>query len=143
KERFGANFTYVGDERRDLVIWEHCRSAVLAGRGCSLHKRLSPDVQVMGSFGVPPVTLFTWMRALRVQQWAKNTLLFVPLLLSGDMLNPALLGEVALGFLAFSLLASGSYLLNDLVDLRSDRMHRSKARRPLAAGDLPLRAALL
>lgn len=143
KERFGANFTYVGDERRDLVIWEHCRSAVLAGRGCGLHRRLSAGVQVMGSFGVPPVTMFTWVRALRVQQWAKNALLFVPLLLSGDILNPALAGEVALGFLTFSLLASGSYLLNDLVDLRSDRMHRSKARRPLAAGHLPLRAALL
>jgi 4-hydroxybenzoate polyprenyltransferase/phosphoserine phosphatase len=141
--RFGANFTYAGDERRDIVIWEHCKSAVLAGHGCGLRASLSPQVAVTGSFAVPKVTISTWARELRVQQWAKNALLFVPLLLSGAFLDPQLLSRVALGFLAFSLLASASYLFNDLVDLRADRMHRSKSKRPLASGDLPLRAALM
>lgn len=143
KARFGSTFTYVGDEHRDIVIWEHCRSAVLAGRGCDLRARLSPGVAVAGAFAVPPVTLATWTRELRVQQWAKNALLFVPLLLSGSFLDPELLARVILGFFAFSLLASGSYLFNDLVDLRADRMHRSKSRRPLASGALPLRSALV
>ena len=141
--RFGADFTYIGDETRDLVIWEHCKSAVLAGHGCRLRERLSPSVDVVRAFAVPQVTLATWAREFRVQQWAKNALLFVPLLLSGAMFDPQLLGRVVLGFFAFSLLASGSYMLNDLVDLRADRLHRSKSRRPLASGTLPLRAALL
>lgn len=141
--RFGPNFTYAGDEHRDIVIWEHCRSAVLAGRGCALRGQLSSGVTVTHAFDVPPVTTGTWVRELRVQQWAKNALLFVPLLLSGHFLDAHLLGKVILGFFAFSLLASGSYLFNDLVDLRADRMHRSKSRRPLASGELPLRSALL
>ncbi|MGE4062284.1 MAG: UbiA family prenyltransferase [Rhodospirillaceae bacterium] len=141
--RFGAAFTYVGDERRDIVIWEHCRSAVLAGRGCSLRSQLSPAVRVGGAFAVPSVRLATWARELRLQQWAKNALLFVPLLLSGKFLDAELFGRVALGFLTFGILASTSYLFNDLVDLRSDRMHRSKSKRPLASGELPLRTALV
>lgn len=141
--RFGATFTYAGDERRDIVIWEYCRSAVLAGRGCALGQRLSPTIAIAGSFPGADVTLGTWARELRVQQWAKNALLFVPLLLSGRFLDAGLLSLVVLGFFAFSLLASGSYLLNDLVDLRADRLHRSKSRRPLASGELPLRHALL
>lgn len=141
--RFGADFTYVGDEHRDIVIWEHCKSAVLAGHGCDLRARLSPSVAVAGAFAVPKVTAATWAREFRVQQWAKNALLFVPLLLSGAMLDPQLLGRVILGFFTFSLLASASYMFNDLVDLRADRMHRSKSRRPLASGALPLRSALL
>jgi 4-hydroxybenzoate polyprenyltransferase len=141
--RFGSNFTYVGDEQRDIVIWEHCRSAVLAGYGCQLRSRLSPAVAVAGAFDVPAVTLATWARELRLQQWAKNALLFVPLLLSGQFLDAALLGRVILGFFTFSILASASYLFNDLVDLRADRLHRSKSKRPLASGELPLRAALI
>lgn len=143
KARFGANFTYAGDERRDIVIWEHCRSAVLAGRGCNLRGHLSPAVTVAGAFATPKVTAATWAREFRVQQWAKNALLFVPLLLSGDFLNLEMIGRVILGFFTFSLLASASYLFNDLVDLRADRMHRSKSRRPLASGALPLRSALM
>ncbi|MCC6914742.1 MAG: UbiA family prenyltransferase, partial [Rhodospirillaceae bacterium] len=143
KARFGATFTYAGDEQRDIVIWEHCRSAVLAGRGCNLQSRLSPAVTVAGAFATPKVTAATWAREFRVQQWAKNALLFVPLLLSGDFLNLDLIGRVTLGFFTFSLLASASYLFNDLVDLRADRMHRSKSKRPLASGALPLRFALL
>lgn len=143
KEKFGSNFTYAGDESRDIVIWEYCRSAVLAGRGCRLRGRLSPAVTVAGAFATPEVTLKTWVREFRVQQWAKNALLFVPLLLSGEFLDLDLLGRVVLGFFTFSVLASASYLFNDLVDLRADRLHRSKSRRPLASGVLSLRAALM
>lgn len=141
-ERFGHDFTYAGDEVRDLVIWEHCRSAVLAGRNHSLRDRLSPDVKIVGNFPTSPATLKTWARQLRIQQWAKNALLFVPLLLNGHFLDPHLLSQVCLGFFTFSLLASGSYLFNDLVDLPADRRHRSKSRRPLASGELSLRAGL-
>ncbi len=142
KARFGAHFTYVGDEHRDIVIWEYCRSAVLAGRDSELRTRLSPTITVAQTFPTPAASMATWARELRVQQWAKNALLFVPLLLSGKFTDLTLFSHVALGFLTFSLLASASYLFNDMVDLRADRMHRSKSKRPLASGALPLRAAL-
>ena len=67
----------------------------------------------------------------------------MPLVLGGAALNPAAwLGALA-GFLALGLVASGTYLLNDLHDLPDDRRHASKRRRPLASGALPLRHAAL
>jgi 4-hydroxybenzoate polyprenyltransferase len=76
-----------------------------------------------------------------VHQWLKNLLVFVPLLAAHRVLDSTLLAVLA--FAAFSLCASGVYLLNDLLDLKSDRRHHSKRNRPLAAGKLPLLGGLL
>ena len=75
---------------------------------------------------------------MRLHQWAKNTLVFVPLFTSHSYRDPQLLGLAFLAFLAFGLCASGHYFLNDLLDLEADRAHRTKCRRPLASGDLPI-----
>lgn len=83
-----------------------------------------------------------WARALRVYQYAKNTLVFVPVI-TAHQLNPASLGYALLAFLAFSACASGAYLMNDLLDLAADRQHPTKRHRPLAAGDLRISSALM
>jgi 4-hydroxybenzoate polyprenyltransferase len=78
------------------------------------------------------------MRALRLHQWAKNVLMFVPLVLAHQALDPDKIGALLIGFLAFSLCASSVYLLNDLLDLGVDRLHPRKRTRPFASGNLPL-----
>ena len=78
-------------------------------------------------------------KALRVHQWAKNVLVFVPVLAAHKGLDAALLLRALLGFVAFSLCASSVYVLNDMLDLDSDRKHPTKRRRPFASGDLPVR----
>ncbi|MDE2380485.1 UbiA family prenyltransferase [Bradyrhizobium sp.] len=83
----------------------------------------------------------TWLRALRVYQYAKNTLVFVPLVTAHQMSLEAL-GDALLAFFAFSACASGAYLMNDLLDLVADRAHPTKRHRPLAAGQLPIAHAL-
>ncbi|WP_271582824.1 UbiA family prenyltransferase [Bradyrhizobium sp. CCBAU 45389] len=85
--------------------------------------------------------LKVWVKALRVYQYAKNTLVFVPALTAHQM-NFATLGYALLAFLAFSACASGAYLMNDLLDLAADRQHPTKRHRALAAGDLPISSAL-
>jgi 4-hydroxybenzoate polyprenyltransferase len=75
-------------------------------------------------------------RALRPQQWIKNALLFVPLLLAHDVRDGSRLAAVALGFAAFCLGASAGYVLNDMLDREADRLHPRKRRRPFAAGEL-------
>ncbi|ATB28935.1 UbiA family prenyltransferase [Melittangium boletus] len=82
----------------------------------------------------------TLLKALRVHQWAKNVLVFVPLMAAHKLTHVPLLIQALLGFIAFSLCASSVYVLNDLLDLDSDRKHPSKRRRPFASGDLPIRA---
>ena len=85
--------------------------------------------------------LKTWAKALRVYQYAKNTLVFVPAL-TAHQLNWTTLGYALLAFMAFSACASGAYLMNDLLDLAADRQHPTKRHRALAAGDLPISSAL-
>ncbi|HEV2158683.1 UbiA family prenyltransferase [Bradyrhizobium sp.] len=87
-------------------------------------------------------SLKTWTKALRVYQYAKNTLVFVPAITAHQMNLPTL-GYALLAFMAFSACASGAYLMNDLLDLAADRQHPTKRHRALAAGDLPISSALL
>jgi 4-hydroxybenzoate polyprenyltransferase len=81
------------------------------------------------------------VEALRPKQWTKNLLLFVGVVFSQHLREPALLARAAGGFLAFSLLAGSVYVLNDLMDVESDRQHPKKSKRPIASGRLPVALA--
>lgn len=100
------------------------------------------DGRASNSASLKTSTLKTWAKALRVYQYAKNTLVFVPAV-TAHQLNLATLGYAMLAFLAFSACASGAYLMNDLLDLSADRQHPTKRHRALAAGDLKISSALL
>jgi len=78
------------------------------------------------------------LRAIRSRHWVKNLLLFVPIVAGHRITDRRLVGLAAIGFAAFSLAASGAYLVNDLADLDSDRRHPSKRERPLPSGTLPI-----
>jgi len=88
--------------------------------------------------GAPPL-----LRALRPQQWIKNVLLFVPLLLAHDALDATRLWNVVLGFAAFCLVSSAGYVLNDLSDREADRLHPRKCKRPFASGELSVRQGVV
>jgi 4-hydroxybenzoate polyprenyltransferase len=81
-----------------------------------------------------PGRLSVHLRALRVHQWAKNILLFVPVVTAHRLTDVALDFRAVLGFVSFCLCTSGVYLINDLVDLDVDRAHPKKRHRPLASG---------
>ena len=78
-----------------------------------------------------------YLKALRPHQWLKNLLIFVPMLAAHE-LTAETLARSLLAFIAFSLVASSVYLLNDLLDLSADRAHPRKRYRPFASGDVPL-----
>lgn len=82
-------------------------------------------------------------QALRVHQWIKNLLVFVPLLLAHRVFDPAALLQSLYAFIAWCLCASSVYLVNDLLDVEADRQHPAKKRRPFAAGALSARSLLL
>ena len=89
----------------------------------------------------PRRALAHWARLLRPHQWSKNLLLLVPPL-GAHRLDPGVLRPALLAVVAFSLAASSAYVVNDLLDLESDRAHPVKSRRPLAAGVISPLAAL-
>ncbi len=136
--RFGAGgFDYIGNERRDLVVWKQARRAIGINLSACLARKvrtLDTEARFLPGLGTRPTD---YIRALRPHQWIKNVLVFTPLIAAHETrVEPYL---VAAGvFAALSAAASGSYLLNDLLDLPHDRRHESKRHRPLAAGKAPL-----
>ncbi|MGD8526963.1 MAG: UbiA family prenyltransferase [Thioalkalispiraceae bacterium] len=78
------------------------------------------------------------IRAMRVHQWVKNTLLFVPLILSHNLFDTGMFLATLTAFFAFSLCASAVYIINDIVDIEADRQHPTKCQRPFAAGLLSI-----
>jgi 4-hydroxybenzoate polyprenyltransferase len=139
-ERFGS-FTYIGNDTVDLPVWREAQAAMLAVDDPREEKRLAAQIgfsEVFRTDEARASSLRVWMRALRLHQWAKNVLMFVPLVLAHQALDPDKIGALLIGFLAFSLCASSVYLLNDLLDLGVDRLHPRKRTRPFASGNLPL-----
>ncbi len=82
-------------------------------------------------------------RAMRPRQWVKNLVVFAPIVFSGDFFNGAYIYEEIQAFIFFSLAASAVYLINDIVDAPKDRKHPIKKNRPIAAGVLPVKWAVL
>jgi 4-hydroxybenzoate polyprenyltransferase len=83
----------------------------------------------------------TYLKLIRVHQWIKNLLVLLPLLAAHRITSIESLGPAALAFVAFSLCASSAYVLNDILDLQSDRQHHRKRRRPIAAGKISVQKA--
>ena len=134
----GAEFDYAGDSDVDRVLWRHSRQAILVNANARLERQVRDEAQVGPTFAHEPGGWRVWARALRVHQWMKNALIFLPLIAAHNYTDLAMLGVAVLAFIAFSVLASSVYLLNDLIDLGDDRRHPTKRERPFACGRLPL-----
>jgi 4-hydroxybenzoate polyprenyltransferase len=143
-ERFGERgFDYAGNEARDLHVWRRARRAIVVNAPHGLAERAGRVSEVERVFERSAKPWRVWLRALRLHQWLKNLLVFLPLLTAHLMLAPEAVLHSTLAFFAFCLCASGVYLLNDLLDLDADRQHPRKRLRPFAAGTLPLQAGLI
>lgn len=142
-EAFGERgFDYAGNGQVDLAVWERAAGAWVVNNDTRLARAAALRTAVHAHWPAP-ARAGAWIKALRPHQWLKNLLVFVPLLTAHRFLEPATVGQALLAFAAFSLCASGVYLLNDLLDLGADRQHLRKRQRPFAAGRLPLLQGLL
>lgn len=136
RQTFGDNFCYIGNALPDLPLLQNCHHPMVANPTRSLRAALrKAKVAPTRIFAEKVSPLKAWLKALRIHQWAKNTLLFLPLLLA-HALKPALIVGSLLAFLSFGLCASATYIVNDLLDIEVDRQHPRKRRRPFASGDL-------
>lgn len=142
--RFGEKgFDYAGNARVDLVVWSAARNAIVVNASNSVQTKAQNTFHVTKIFPRRPFSIGTLLRALRVHQWAKNILIFIPLFAAHQEKDPILVGKSLLAFGAFCLCASATYMINDLLDLPSDRRHPRKRHRPFAAGLLPLSSGLI
>jgi 4-hydroxybenzoate polyprenyltransferase/phosphoserine phosphatase len=139
-QRFGhQGFDYAGNSRDDHPVWQAARQAIVVNAPASVLKAAQEQGNV--SQVIPSSTGRSTRdiaKMLRLHQWLKNLLLFVPLLAAHQFTQGAAWGSLLLAFFSFSLCASAVYISNDLLDLDSDRLHPRKRHRPFASGAVPV-----
>ena len=136
RARFGENFCYVGNARPDVELLAACVSPMVANPDRALRAGMKRAGTVaVARFEDRGPVLRSWLKAIRLHQWAKNMLIFVPLLLAHQW-HLRTFGGATTAFFSFGMCASATYIINDLLDLEADRRHPRKRRRPFAAGDL-------
>lgn len=143
QQRFPNGFCYIGNAKPDVPLLTNCMHPMVANP----HARLRSG---MRAAGVVPARVFhdaavpwkAWLRAIRLHQWAKNVLIFLPVLLAHVWVAGPIVAA-CMAFLSFGLAASATYIVNDLLDLEADRHHPRKRRRPFASGDLSPIAGLV
>ena len=137
RRTFGdEGYDYIGNAGPDLPLLQHAGAAMIANPAPALRARLrARGVSVEREFQDRTSPAKALFKAVRLHQWAKNILIFVPMLLA-HRLRAATFADTAIAFVSFSLCASSTYIANDLLDIESDRRHPRKRNRPFAAGDL-------
>lgn len=143
RDCFPGGFAYAGNDHSDLAVWKHAASAVAVAAPRSVNRTLAKlGVPVEQSFPRAKAGLGSWLRLLRIHQWSKNALLFVPLILAHRYRDLAAIEQLIVAFLCLGLVASATYIVNDLSDLDADRRHATKKRRPLASAEVSIQAAI-
>jgi 4-hydroxybenzoate polyprenyltransferase/phosphoglycolate phosphatase-like HAD superfamily hydrolase len=137
-----GQFDYIGDSAVDEAVWRKAHGVYVANAASS-HlaevRRWAPHAEAIGT---RDTSLMDYVRALRIHQWLKNVLVLVPAIAAHQLGEP--LTAAILAFFSFNFCASSVYILNDLLDIGSDRAHARKKNRPFASGRIPIvRGALL
>ena len=139
KQRYGqGSFDYIGNSKADLPVWQVARSAIVVNSSKKFVASVAKSTTIERVICPGVLTYQDILSAVRAHQWVKNLLLFVPLLATHRLNEPLLWQTAILAFVSFSLCASAVYILNDLIDLDSDRRHKRKMRRVFAAGRVPI-----
>ena len=143
-ERFGQKgFDYAGDSTSDFAVWASADTAIIVGRDSGFVKKVAKVNDKILHLKQNTSSWRAWPKLIRLHQWAKNLIIFVPLVTSHQIFDSVFFLQASLAFFAFSFLASATYIFNDLCDLDNDRSHSKKCWRPLADGLISLPVAFL
>ncbi|MFK4821927.1 UbiA family prenyltransferase [Ochrobactrum quorumnocens] len=136
-EHYGPKgFDYAGNDRADIAVFEAARDVIVVApdrAAAHFQKANGSRLFVKRAAGIKP-----YLKMLRVHQWLKNLLVFVPAILAHTIFFPEVFLASILAFIAFSAAASAIYILNDIIDLPLDRQHARKRSRPFASGALSI-----
>ena len=143
-QHFPQGFTYAADHGSDLHVWRKASGIILvnaSAKTTAAARALGKPIEA--EFRAQGLGLKGWLKALRVHQWSKNVLVFVPLVLGGLFWDVSSWMQAGLALIALNLMASSTYLINDVWDIEDDRRHWTKRNRPLASGRMSLKQAAI
>lgn len=136
-------FDYVGNSTDDLVVWESARFSYIVNPEFGVVKKANKIGNVKSVYLSQNNKIKIWIKALRLHQWVKNLLIFIPLLAAHQVDNIQLLFQGVVAFILFGVCASSVYLLNDILDVADDRHHATKKNRAFASGSISLKTGFL
>ncbi|MBC2664464.1 UbiA family prenyltransferase [Novosphingobium flavum] len=135
---FGAGgYDYAGNDTVDFPVWRRARRQYVVAASSRFERAVLREFPAAEVIARPRTGLAAWRRAIRPHQWAKNLLVFLPMIAGHDFTLRALVFAL-IAFVCFSAAASSAYIVNDLLDLAADRAHPTKRARPFASGELPV-----
>ena len=135
-------FSYIGDSEADVKIFNETNIPIVVGNKNVFNKIKSKNDKTTFIDGENDFSLKKFFKMIRTYQWVKNFLIFLPLILAHKFLDVNLLLKALVAFFSFSFLASSVYIINDIMDVESDRIHPSKKNRPIASGAVKISSAL-
>jgi len=140
-EQFGeGGFDYIGNDTDDLAVWAVSRRSLAVANSEQIGQFAGVDFHQV--FAAHKRDVWDYIGMMRVHQWLKNTLIFIPFLLDKTVHSWAAFATIVLCFFAMSLLASMTYIVNDMLDLQADRLNANKRERSLASGRMTLPAGV-
>lgn len=143
-QHFGDKcYDYAGNSRDDLAIWPYARKAIVVNASATVIDQAKKTADIAQIFSTTHNRFIALLSVLRIHQYAKNLLVFVPLITGHLYTNITAIGYSLLAFVIFCCLASSAYLLNDLLDIEADRQHSSKYLRSFARADISLTLGLI
>lgn len=134
----GGDFAYAGDSHADLKVWHDAAQAIVVNPHRGVLNEVEKTGKLVQSFEERGNSFMSYIKAIRMHQWLKNMLIFVPVLTAHLWSDQSAVMNALLAVIAFSLCASSVYVMNDMLDLAADRAHPRKCKRPFASGDIPL-----
>lgn len=143
QQRYPDGFAYVGDSTADVAVWRAAKRAYAvhpSKRAVRQASRNNIELEVLED---RPEQWPALLESMRLHQWSKNSLVFLMVFLNLALVTPQWIALLAAAFVSFGLIASATYILNDLLDLQADRRHPTKRERPLASGRLHLKTAVV
>ncbi len=139
----GHAFDYAGDSKADRAIWKEAETAYAVASDDAAAKALTDGHGKTVRLAAMQASIKDYLKAMRLHQWVKNVLIFLPLVLSHQIFDFSKAGAAFAAFIGFGLCASATYIINDVLDIRSDRRHPRKRKRPFASGRIGIPQGLL
>ena len=136
-------FDYAGNSMDDIAVWPFAKESIVVNPEAGVLGKAKKMGHISKIIDAKHPLAKTLLKAFRLHQWAKNALIFVPLLASHQISNLDKVADGIIAFILFGLCASSVYLLNDLLDIQDDRHHQTKCKRPFASGALSIKTGIL
>jgi 4-hydroxybenzoate polyprenyltransferase/phosphoserine phosphatase len=136
-------YAYAGNDTSDISVWKGASEAIVVNASAKVLNEAKRVGNVTKVIPARANSVASWIKTFRIHQWLKNCLLFVPLLAAHEIGNLAAWAILFLAFIVFSFCASAIYIVNDLIDLDSDRRHPRKCFRPFATGRVSIPTGLV